>query len=121
MLLPNTAAALWSQGQFVGLPATIPANGNVVSTTINTNGLYKGSVGLQSSQAGQLSVQLCVDAAGLVPLGPGASPAAVALVANTPNTVGWATTIPFGSIIITVTNTTGSVANLTNVAVNLAP
>lgn len=127
MLLPLNAAAYWSQGQYVGFPATgtppvstIPANGSVVSNVINTNGQSRGSVCLQSTAAGVLTVTLYADSAGMCPLA-GGSPAAQALTANTAATVGWATEIPCGSIKVTVTNTTGAVATLTNIAVNLQP
>jgi hypothetical protein len=118
MLIPQ-APSYYSQGQSHGLPAQIPASGNAVSNTINTNGLTHGSVGLKSTQAGNLSVQRYADAAGVVPLSTAVS---VAILANTPVSVGWSDGLPCGSIIVTVTNSSGTTAaNLTNVTVDLSP
>jgi hypothetical protein len=124
MLIP-AAPTFWSQGQSHGLPAAVPAGspGSVTSNVINTNGLNKGAVGLASTQAGNLTVQRYADGAGQIPLPAAVNGApTVAIVANTPIAVTWADGTPTGSIVITVTNSSGSTAaNLTNLTVNLEP
>ena len=102
-----------------GFPSTAPGSGTVTSSAVVTNGFTRGTVGLQSTQAGTLTVQRYVDGAGLVPVN---SPAiTVAIVANTPNSVGWADGLPCGSIIVSFTNGSGSTATLSNFVVNLTP
>jgi hypothetical protein len=124
MFVPQAPTG-WSQGQSHGLPAVIPAGspGQIVSNVINTFGLNKGAVGLQSTQAGNLTVQRYADAAGQIPLPAVVNGApTVAIVANTPICVTWADGTPTGSIQITITNSSGSTAaNLTNLTVNLGP
>lgn len=102
----------------IGLVTPVPATTQHNSKVILTGGLNKGSAGLASSQAGTLSVQRYVDPAGLVPLGAALT---VAVVANTPVSVGWSDGLPSSSIVMSFNNTSGSAANLTDVVVDLAP
>jgi hypothetical protein len=107
----------------ISSPALTPANpvpisGTAVSAAINTQGQARGSVGMLSDHAGTLSVQRYVDGAGVVPLGAALS---IALVAATPNAVGWSDGLPCGSIVISFINSAGAVANLSNITLNLAP
>lgn len=102
----------------VGLPAQVPATGNISSSIITTSGLTRGAVGMKSSQAVTLSVQRYIDAAALVPLGAAIT---VALTANVANSVNWTDGAPANSIVITVSNAGGTAANLSNVAVAFSP
>jgi hypothetical protein len=101
-----------------GLPSTVAANSTGSSSAINTLGMTRGAVGLQSTQAGTLTVQRYVDAGGLIPL---STPATAPLVANTPVSVGWSDGLPCGSIIISVANSAGSPATLSLATVLLSP
>lgn len=102
----------------IGLAATVPISGTINSLVIVTGGptnggWQAGGVGLSSSQAGLLKVQRFLDAAGLIPMG---AVIQGTLVAATPLSVSWADNLPFQSMQITVTNSSGSVAaTLTNV------
>lgn len=99
-------------------PSPIPASGTGVSPAINTQGMTRGNVGLISDHAATLSVQRYVDAAGLIPV---STALTVALVSAVGNAVGWSDGLPCGSIIVSVINSAGAVANLTSVTVNLGP
>lgn len=96
----------------LGLPATIPATGNV-SGTVSTQGFTRGAVGVKSTQAGVLTVQRCLDSAGAFPIGAALT---TNLTANTEASVNWTDGAPSNFISVTVTNTSGSVANLTTAA-----
>ena len=98
------------------LVGPVPNGGNILSPVIPAPGWQKGAVGLTSTQAGQISVQRYIDAAGTVPVG---APLTAALVATVANWVSWQDGVPYGSFRITVTNTGGAPATLTNVAVLL--
>lgn len=98
------------------LAGPIAASGNVKSAVIPTYGWQKGGIGVTSSQAGQLSVQRYLDAAGTIPVG---APITASLTAGMAAAVTWSDGLPFGSIQAEVTNTGGSPANLTNVTVLL--
>ncbi len=97
----------------LGLNAQVPAAGNLPGSVIVSNGWKLFSVGLQSSQAGQLTIQRFLDLAGTVPQG---APVTAALTANT---AAYATVgtdgLPFASVQVTVSNSGGSAATLSNV------
>ncbi|MDR6381825.1 hypothetical protein [Paraburkholderia caribensis] len=105
---PITAAQL-------GLAAQVPASGQLQSGILLSNGWKYFALGLKSTQAGAVTIQRFLDAAGTVAIG---APVTAALTANTAQTVsiGTADTLPFMSYQVTVTNTGGSPATLSNVA-----
>jgi hypothetical protein len=96
------------------LPGTIPANGNVLSSLILTEGFSLISVGITASQAGTLSVQRYLDAGGTVVQGAASQIALSAAVAGNLDIMDGK---PFASFKITVTNSAGSVSTLSNLAV----
>ncbi len=97
-----------------GIAASIPANGNIKSNVIPSNGWQKGAIGISSTEAGNLSAQRYVDQAGTIPIG---AVITAAITANTPLAISWSDGLPYGSFQVTVTNTTGVVANLSDVVV----
>jgi hypothetical protein len=97
----------------LGLNNTVPASGSLPGNVIVSNGWKLFSVGLKSSQAGNLSIQRFLDLAGTVPQG---APVTAALTAATAAyaTVG-TDDLPFASVQVTVTNSGGSAATLSSV------
>ncbi|MBJ9663191.1 hypothetical protein [Burkholderia gladioli] len=97
----------------LGLAGNVPANGNLAGLVLVSNGWKLFSVGLKSTQAGQISVQRFLDLAGTVPQG------AAVTAALTANTAASATVgtdgLPFASVQVTVTNSSGSAATLSAV------
>jgi hypothetical protein len=103
---PQTAAQL-------GLNASVPASGNLVGNVMFSNGWKLFSVGLKSTQAGQISIQRFLDLAGAVPQG---APVTAAITANTAASATVGTDgLPFASVQVTVTNSGTSAATLSNV------
>lgn len=102
----------------IGLTTPVLASATTTSAAINTQGLTRGTVGLQSDHAGTLNVQRYADVAGVVPVG---AVLTVAVVAATPITVGWADGLPSGSFTVQFVNSAGASANLTNVTAYLSP
>ncbi|RKR46309.1 hypothetical protein [Paraburkholderia sp. BL17N1] len=99
----------------LGLNAQVPASGQLQSAVLLSNGWKYFALGLKSTQAGAVTIQRFLDAAGTVAIG---APVTATLTANTAQTVsiGTADTLPFMSYQVTVTNTGGAAATLSNVA-----
>jgi hypothetical protein len=98
----------------LGLSGPIPANGNVQSPLLPSNGFLAFALGLTSSEGGEISIQRYIDQAGEVAQGAaitGSVTGGTAVVVNVTNDGK-----PFSSMQITVTNTTGAAATITNVA-----
>lgn len=97
----------------LGLNASVPATGSLPGSVIVSNGWKLFSVGLKSTQAGQISIQRFLDVAGTVPQG------AAVTAALTANTAAFATVgtdgLPFASVQVTVSNSGGSAATLSSV------
>lgn len=93
-------------------PATIAGGGNWNSGIIPANGARSVAVSAELSQAGTLTLQRYIDAAGTIAIG-----AAIvqALSANVVGTVAANDGLPFSSFSVVVANSSGSVGNLTNV------
>ncbi len=95
----------------LGLLTSVPATGNITSGVIASNGWLAFSLGLTSSQAGSISIQRYLDLAGTVAQGAAitasltAATAAVCNVANDGK--------PWASMIITVANSSGTIATIT--------
>ncbi len=100
----------------LSLAVSVPSAGSVQSAILGSYGWQKGSVGVKSTQAGTLSVQRFLDAAGAIPIG---APISAVLIGGTANSVSWTDGIPYASFKITVSNSGGSAATLSNVAVLL--
>ncbi len=94
-------------------PATIAASGSWNSNVAITDGYKAIAAGVTSSQAGTLSVQRYLDTAGLVAQG---APVSVALSAGVAAVVNCMDGVPCQSFKVTITNSSGSVANITNFA-----
>lgn len=111
---PATQADLsaWAGLSAAGPPgATIGAGGNYTSGVIVCPGFKSLAVGVTLSQAGTITIQRYIDKAGLVPIGALVSTTLVAATAN------WATVndgLPFQSFKFVISNTSGSVGNVTN-------
>ena len=97
-----------------GLASTIAASGSTVSNLLFSDGYKDLAVGATSSQNGQIQVQRYLDDAGLVAQG---GPVTASLSAGVPGVVNITDGNPFSSYKVTITNTGGSTANLTNVAI----
>jgi hypothetical protein len=99
----------------LGLNAQVPAGGQLQSSILQSNGWKYFALGLTSTQAGAINIQRFLDAAGTVPIG---APVSATLVAGTAQaaSIGTADTLPFMSYQVTVTNTGGAAATLSNVA-----
>ena len=93
------------------VPSTIAAAGNYTSNVIYADGFRTLAAAVTSSQAGAISIQRYLDLAGLVPQGPAIS---ASLVAATPQVVNVSDGLAFQSFKVTITNTGGSTANITN-------
>lgn len=96
----------------LSLASTILANSNINSNLILTNGFKYFGFGLISTQAGTVSIQRYLDAAGTIPQG---NPVTGTLVASTALTVNSIDNDPFQSIKINISNSAGSTATLSNV------
>lgn len=97
-----------------GLGSTITASGNTTSNLINSDGYKTLAVGATSTQGGQISVQRYLDDAGTVKQG---APVTATLMANTAQVCNVTDGNAFASYTVTITNTGGSTATLTNVAI----
>jgi hypothetical protein len=96
------------------LPATVGASSSATSSLIVTEGYGLISVGLTSSQNGTLSVQRYLDAGGTVVQGASQQ---VALTANAAANLDVTDGKPFAAFKVTVTNSGGSTATLSNLAI----
>ena len=96
------------------LAASIAASGNTKSNLIPSNGYKTLSVGVTSSQNGQIQVQRYLDQNGLVPQGAAIT---ASLTGGSPGVCNVTDGNPFASYTVTITNTGASPANLTNLAI----
>lgn len=99
----------------LGLNAPVPASGSLQSGILQSNGWKYFALGLKSTQAGQITIQRYLDAAGTVPIGAAVTAALVAGTAQWAS-IGTADSLPFMSYQVTVSNSGASPATLTNVA-----
>lgn len=115
ILAKGPAAQCVVPAAYHGLAGSIAASGNKVSNAIPSDGYQNFTLGIASSQAGSVSIQRYLDAAGTIAQG---SPTTGTLVAGTPLVVGVADALIYQSFIITVTNSSGTTAaNLSNVII----
>jgi len=94
------------------VPATIAGSGSWASGIMPANGAKALAASATLSQAGSLTIQRYIDAAGTVPIG---MPVVAVLSATVANTVAVNDGLPFASWQVTVANTSGSTGNLTGV------
>ena len=95
----------------LGLSTTIAGSGTATSHTFICNGYRNFAFAVTSSQAGNLSIQRYLDSAGTIVQGAAIT---ASLSAATAALVNSNDGKPFQSIIITVTNSSGSSATLTS-------
>jgi tryptophanase len=100
----------------ISLAQSIAASGNVVSAIIITSGYKYFNFACKSTQGGSVSIQRYLDQAATIPVG-----AAItgSISANTAMNVDSVDNIPYQSFIITVSNSGGSTATLSNCALLL--
>lgn len=104
---PRTAETYVVDSTIVNLPSSVAISSNVSSSVFSILGWPNGAVGVTSTQAGTLTVQRYLDAAGTLPLG---AVITASLTANTAASVSWADGLPAQSIKITVSNSSASAA-----------
>ena len=97
-------------------PTQLAANGNWQSGIIVSGGYKAISVGVTLQHAGTLSMQRYIDEAGLVPVGAAIS---ASLTAATPGYVDVNDGVAFASFQITLTDTSDSTNNVTNLGILL--
>lgn len=95
----------------IGLATAVGASGSVQSNLILSNGYKSFAFAVTSTQAGSVSVQRYLDQAGSIPQGAALT---VSLTANNQGIVNATDGVPFQSLKITVNNTAGSAATLSN-------
>jgi hypothetical protein len=95
----------------LNLDTTVAASGSTVSDLILTNGYKNFAFGITSTQTGSVSIQRYIDAAGTIKQG---SAVTGSLVANTALTVNSTDSNPYQSLIVTISNSGGSTATLSN-------
>ncbi|MGC9237754.1 MAG: hypothetical protein ACP5GF_12785 [Thiomonas sp.] len=96
----------------LGLSTSVAASGSNASNVIQSNGYGAFAVAVTSTQAGTISVQRYLDPAGTIPQGAALT---ASLTANTAAVVNATDGAPFGSFVVTVTNSGSSAATLSNV------
>ncbi|VVC76002.1 hypothetical protein AQUSIP_13030 [Aquicella siphonis] len=96
----------------MGLVDTVPANDSINSNLLFMNGYKFFAFALTSTQNGDISIQRYVDRAGLIAQGAALTGS---LTAATPFVYTLTDTKPFQSMKITINNSAGSDAALTNV------
>jgi hypothetical protein len=99
-----------------GLPATIAASGNVTSNLIYSDGMQVAAIGVTSSQTGVITVQRYLDDAGTAKQGAALT---ANLTAATAQVLNITDGVAFASFTVNISNTGGSTANLTNLAILL--
>lgn len=95
----------------MNLATSINGSASVTSQVILTNGMKNFSFGITSSQAGSVSIQRYLDQAGLIPVGAAIT---ASLVANTAAYADSVDSIPYQSMVISVSNSSGSSATISN-------
>lgn len=100
----------------IGLPASVPASGSVISAPILSSGYSAFAVGVTSSQAGTVTVQRYLDTAATIPQG---APLTANLTAASAGVVNATDGAPFASFTVRVSNSGSAAASLSNVGVLL--
>ena len=100
----------------IGLSTSIAASGSNLSNLIVSNGYGAFAVGVTSSQAGTLTIQRYLDAEGTIAQG---APLTASLTAVTSAVVNATDGVPFGSFMVSVSNSGTATATLTNAGVLL--
>lgn len=98
----------------VAPPATLAGGGVWNSGTLPGNGASALAAAATLSQAGTLTIQRYIDLAGTIAIG---GAIAQVMTADTPATVAVNDGLPFASFSVQVNNTSGSLGNLTGVAI----
>lgn len=98
-------------------PGTLAASATYQTGVLPANGYKSISFGAKLSQAGSISLQRYLDSAGTIPIGAAVT---ATLSANTPNWVNINDGAAFTYFQVTVTNTSGSTATLSNVGCQIS-
>lgn len=98
----------------LGLSATVGANSTAAGSVIRMEGYTGLAVGVTLSQTGRISLQRYLDAAGTVAQGAAVSVPLAAAVAGVLNFM--SDGLPFQSVVVSVTNTSGSTADITGLS-----
>jgi hypothetical protein len=93
------------------VPTTIAESGSWTSNLISADGFRSIAAGVELTQAGTIKIQLYVDQAGNVPQGTAVS---TTLTANEANSVSVYDGAPFQSFTVTITNSSGSSATVSD-------
>lgn len=101
----------------IAFPATL-ADGATYSSDLMTSGFGGVIFGATSSQIVTISIQRYADLAGLIPVGP---PCSQDLTAATAGWCGFADGLPYVSFALSIANSSGSLANITNIAALTGP
>ena len=99
-----------------GLGNSVPASGNIVSNPIFTDGYKVAGIGVTSTQAGQIQVQRYLDDAQTIKQGAALT---ASLTANVAQTLNITDGLPFASMTVTITNSSGSIATLSGLGILL--
>lgn len=95
----------------IGLGISILASGNVISNAIITGGYKNFTFVMQSTQNGTISIQRYADQAATMPV---STAITGSITANTALDVHSTDSVPYQSMIITVSNSGGSTATISN-------
>lgn len=109
---------LMTAPEIVTPPTSIAAGGNWTSGLLPSDGFKALAVGLQSTQAGQISVQRYID--NMVGKTPQGAPVTATITAGSPAICNVTDGLPYGCFTITITNTGTAAATITNFAALLA-
>jgi hypothetical protein len=96
-------------------PTTIPEGGSFTSGILPGDGFKTFAIALTSSQAGSISVQRFLDAAGTIPVA-AVNTQALTAAASPPNVLTITDGLPYLTFKVTITNTGGAAATVTNFA-----
>jgi len=98
------------------LPASVAAGGTASSAVISSDGYQKIALSVTSTEAGTLTLQRYLDAAGTVPQGTALQ---ASIAAGQPALVNAIDGLPFQSVKVSVSNSGSTGANLTNLVILL--
>lgn len=95
--------------------ASVPASGEYATKLYSADGFYDVVIALTSTQAGAINLLRFVDDAGTVKLDTSAPTQAI--TANTPAVLASVDGLPYASFKVEITNSGGSAATLSNIAI----
>jgi hypothetical protein len=108
---PDAIVNLATFGPFP--PASIPANGSFTSGVLPGDGFKTFFIGITSSEPGAITIQRFLDVNGTIVQGAANT---LALTAGAPAVLSITDGLPYLTFTVTITNTSGSAATVTNFA-----